>query len=66
MVQSHPMSTPINLNKFRKQKARADKRAQADQNSMKFGRTKAQKDLEEAQKAKAKALLDGHKKDQSE
>ncbi|MEM5475130.1 DUF4169 family protein [Pacificibacter sp. AS14] len=60
------MSTPINLNKFRKQKARADKRAQADQNSMKFGRTKAQKDLEEAQKAKAKALLDGHKKDQSE
>lgn len=66
MVQSHPMSTPINLNKFRKQKARADKRAQADQNSMKFGRTKAQKDLEEAQKAKAEALLDGHKKDQSE
>lgn len=60
------MSTPINLNKFRKQKARTEKRAQAEQNTVKFGRTKAQKNLEEAQKAKAKTLLDGHKTDQSE
>jgi hypothetical protein len=60
------MSTPINLNQFRKQKARADKRAQADQNSVKFGRTKAQKDLEKAQKSKADSLLDGHKTDHSE
>ncbi|MBU2867965.1 DUF4169 family protein [Pacificibacter marinus] len=60
------MSTVINLNKFRKQKARADKRAQAEQNSVKFGRTKAQKDLEKAEKSKAKTLLDGHKTDQGE
>ena len=60
------MSTPINLNKYRKEKARAAKRAQADENSVKFGRTKTQKQLEEAQKAKAKALLDGHKTDQPE
>lgn len=60
------MSTVINLNTFRKQKARAEKRAQAEQNSVKFGRTKAQKHLEEAQKAKAKALLDGHKTDETE
>lgn len=60
------MSTPINLNKYRKEKARAAKRAQADENSVKFGRTKAQKQLEEARKGKAKALLDGHKTDQPE
>jgi hypothetical protein len=55
------MSTPINLNKFRKQKSRADRRARADVNSIKFGRTKAQKTLEETRAAKAKALLDAHK-----
>ena len=59
------MTTPINLNKFRKQKARAQKRAKADENSVQFGRTKAQKALEEAQKAKSKALLDGHKVDKT-
>lgn len=65
-VSSHPMSTDskiVNLNKFRKAKARVDKRAQAEENSVKFGRTRAQKDLEAAQKAKAKAALDGHKTD---
>jgi hypothetical protein len=61
MVLSHTMSTPINLNKFRKQKSRTDRRARADENSIKFGRTKAQKTLEETQTAKAKALHDAHK-----
>jgi hypothetical protein len=62
----HPMSNTINLNAFRKQKARAVKRAQADENSVKFGRTKAQKELEKAQQTKAKAVLDGHKTGNSE
>lgn len=60
-VTLHPMSNAINLNAFRKQKARAAKRARADENSVKFGRTKAQKELEKAQQTKAKAVLDGHK-----
>ncbi len=55
--------TVTNLNQFRKAKARADKRALADENAVKFGRSKAQKTLEQAQAAKAKALLDAHKKD---
>lgn len=55
------MSTPINLNKFRKQKAGADKRATADANSVRFGRTKAARDLDAAREAKAKALLEGHR-----
>lgn len=60
------MSTPINLNAFRKQKARTQKKAQADENSVKFGRTKAQKELEHVQTSKAKAFLDGHKTDKRE
>ncbi|MBU0645036.1 MAG: DUF4169 family protein [Alphaproteobacteria bacterium] len=53
----------MNLNQIRKAKARADKRALADENAVKFGRSKAQKALEQAQTAKAKAILDAHKKD---
>lgn len=34
---------PTNLNKFRKAKARADKDQRAQQNRIKFGRTKAEK-----------------------
>ena len=39
------MSTdaPVNLNKHRKAKARAEARAKADENAIKFGRTKAER-----------------------
>lgn len=54
------MSKVTNLNQFRKHKARADKRAQADVNAVKFGRTKAQRDLERARAEKAARDLEGH------
>lgn len=57
-----PMSNVTNLNHFRKAKARSDKRATADENAVKFGRTKAQKDLEKARAAKARRDLDGKSK----
>jgi hypothetical protein len=57
------MSQPVNLNRFRKQKARAEKKARADENAVKFGRTKAEKDLDKAQADKAARDLDGHKRD---
>lgn len=57
------MSKVTNLNQIRKQKARADKRAEADANAAKFGRTKAQKALEQAQADKARQELDRHRKD---
>ncbi len=57
------MSKITNLNQFRKQKARADKRVQGDENAVKFGRTKAQKTLEDAERDKARAELDAHKKE---
>lgn len=43
------MSPPVNLNKFRKAKARADDTTRAEANAVKFGRTKAEKEAQEAQ-----------------
>jgi len=56
------MSNVTNLNQFRKAKARDDKRAESDENAVKFGRTKAQKNLEKARRDKAKRDLDGKSK----
>lgn len=39
---------PINLNQARKTRARADAKATADQNAVRFGRTKAEQVLEAA------------------
>ncbi|SFS11714.1 DUF4169 family protein [Yoonia litorea] len=54
---------PVNLNKVRKAKARAAAKSQADENAVRFGRTKAQKDLDKARAAQAVARLDQHKRD---
>lgn len=51
--------TVVNLNKFRKAKARADQKAQADENAVKFGRSKAEKRLDAARVEKAEKDLDG-------
>ena len=53
------MSQPVNLNRFRKNKARAEKKARADQNAVKFGRTKAQKNIAQARADNASRDLDG-------
>ena len=55
------MARVTNLNTFRKQKARAQKRARGDANAVRFGRTRAQKDLERAQKQALDRHLDAHK-----
>ena len=47
------MAEPVNLNRFRKQKARAEQKARADQNAVIFGRTKAEKQLDRAKADKA-------------
>lgn len=54
---------PVNLNKFRKAKAKAGKTALAETNRAKFGRTKAQKDVDAARSKQAAKSLDGHKLD---
>ncbi len=54
---------PINLNRARKQRARADAKTLADENAVRFGRTKAQKKLEQARSDKAAKDVDGHKRE---
>jgi hypothetical protein len=51
----------VNLRQFRKSKARAEKDAQAEESRVKFGRTKAEKQLQKAEKEKAHRHLDSHK-----
>ncbi len=55
--------TPINLNRARKDRARTGGKAQADENSVRFGRTKAQKDAERMDAARAARHLDDAKRD---
>ena len=51
-------SGPVNLNRFRKEMARAKDKARADENAVKFGRSKVQKELEKARAAKVARDLD--------
>ena len=57
------MAEIVNLRAARKAKARDEARAQADENAAKHGRTKGQKAREAADAARAKAELDGKKRD---
>jgi len=57
------MVTPINLNKARKAKAKAAKTALSEQNRAKFGRTKAEKQIQLAKADKANKALDGKKQE---
>ncbi len=55
------MAKVTNLNSFRKSKVRAEKRARGDANAVKFGRSKAEKELDKARREQARRWLDGHK-----
>lgn len=57
------MSKVVNLNRFKKQKARDDKRRVGDRNAARHGVTKSEKDLAEARRSKAERDLDGHEKE---
>ncbi|KUJ81773.1 DUF4169 family protein [Ruegeria profundi] len=58
------MGKPVNLNRYRKQKARAQKKARADQNAVKFGRSKVQRVEEEFDQNKQRRDLDNHELDE--
>lgn len=57
------MAEIVNLRNVRKQKARKAKAVQADQNRALFGRTKAEKLRQSAEKSASERHLAGHKKD---
>ena len=56
------MTEPTNLNRARKEKARAAKRAKGDENAFAYGRSKAEKQLAAARLQKAARDLDGKKR----
>ena len=60
------MAEIVNLRSARKAKARAAARTEADGNAARFGRTKAQRVLEEAEAGKARAALDAHRREEPE
>ncbi len=57
------MAEPINLNRARKAKARVDVEAKAAENRVRFGRTKAEKSLDQARAEKAARDLDSGKRE---
>ncbi|MEL6245505.1 MAG: DUF4169 family protein [Pseudomonadota bacterium] len=57
------MADPINLNAFRKAKARAEKEARAAENRAKHGRTKAETSRDKAEREHASKIVDLHKRD---
>jgi hypothetical protein len=61
------MAELVNLNQFRKKKVRADDKARADQNAVKFGRTRAEMQRDAAQaKLDAKRHADHRREDEPE
>ncbi len=52
------MSEIVNLNKVRKDRERTAKKTEADQNALRFGRTKAERLAEAAREAKLRTHLD--------
>jgi hypothetical protein len=57
------MAPPVNLNRARKQKSRAEKPARVAENLVTFGQSKAEKLRQKAQAEKAGKMLDGHRRD---
>jgi hypothetical protein len=59
------MSNVVNLNRFRKQKAKVDRKKQADVNRRLHGRTKAERERDAQQKRQLTRAVDGAKLDQA-
>ena len=57
------MAEILSLSKARKAKARADKEQRATENRARFGRTKAEKQLDETERVRAERHADAHKRE---
>ena len=60
------MAEPVNLNKFRKAKSKAERKLRAARNSARFGQTKEARKLAEARHDLASKTHDQHKIDKPE
>jgi len=56
----------VNLRQARKRRARAEKERKAKRNRIRFGRTKAERDLSEALRGKHVRHVDGHRREDGE
>ena len=54
---------PINLNRARKARARAAAKAQADENAVRFGLTKGERQAGKASAATLRARLEAHRRE---
>ena len=57
------MTTPVNLNKARKARAKVEAKSAAATNRAAFGRTRAEKEVAAQATANRNALLDGAKRE---
>lgn len=57
------MTEPINLNRARKARAKADEKRQAAENRVRFGRTGAEKQVSKLAAEKARRALDQKKRE---
>ena len=57
------MADIVNLNRFRKQKARVEKAAHAEENRVRVGRTKAEKDKAKRESERAAKHVEAHRRD---
>lgn len=55
--------TPINLNKARKAKAKFARKASADENAIRHGQSKVEKDRIKTKEAQKITRLDAHRRD---
>lgn len=57
------MAEIVNLRQAKKQAARKAARAKGDENAAKFGRTRAERELQQARAEKAARDLEGHRRE---
>ncbi|WP_341235280.1 DUF4169 family protein [uncultured Sulfitobacter sp.] len=57
------MSAPINLNKVKKERNRASRKARADENAVLFGQSKDQKEVLKERLAQITRNLEAHKRE---
>ncbi len=57
------MAEIVNLNRLRKDRARKEKKVQADANAAHFGRSKAERESDNARADHSARALDGHKRE---
>lgn len=62
-VEGVTMGDVVNLNQFRKERERRRKAVQAAVNRERFGRTKAEKELDREEPNRTERVLDGAKRD---